>query len=315
MSVGALLGAGTSLVGAMMQARAQREALNLQYKNLYEQQRQARERERMSKATREDAMGNRVEYIEGLGFKTKPTALTSSILNAQQKEQLEQFRTDAPRNRAHAERMDKRSQQASDVFDEKFNKYRYGRQRSRAEFEAEAVRDAIAARRGSKGNNNGELMNAISTAALRTGNSGALQSLLKSAREQDASTQTLAQAIAEAKKLGRQQYHAETQAENATTFGELGQLRSIADAIGNGQMNWNNENAVLTGQSNNALSNLIATNAANSSAVGGAYNNAANQAAKSFVNLGPLAQSLSKLQAPKRKQQQPSAYKGNSSFF
>lgn len=304
MPIGAILGAGAGLAGAIMQSRAQQDQTNLQYLNLYEQKRQAREREKLAKATRSDAFGNKVRYKPGVGFVTETTPLTAAILNSQQKEQLAQFREDAPRARAAAERIDKRAREAGEVYDEQFNKYRYGRRKTRAEFEAEAVRDAIAARQGRKSNENSELMNAISRAALRTGNSGALSSLIKSAREADAGNQTLSEAIAEAKRLGRQQYHAETQAEQSTTFGELNQLRSIADAFVAPNLNFNNENAALSGRQDNALSNLIQTNAANSQATGAAFGAVA-QAAGQSPDLGPLAASLSKIKLPAGNSQSP----------
>jgi len=293
MPIGALLGAGASLAGAIMQSNAQQQQTNVSYLNLYEQKRQAREREKLAKATRSDAYGNKVEYIPGQGFVTKTTPTTKAILDAQQKEQLSQFRDDAPRVRQAAERMDRRSRQAGELYEEQFNKYRYGRKRSRAEFEAEAIRDAIAARQGrDKGNDEG--LNAISRLALRTGNQQALPGLLKAARGATNQSQTLSEAIANAKKQGRQQYHAETQAEQSTQLGELGSLRSIADAVMQGNMNWNNENAALSGRQDNALSNLIQTNLANSNAVGNAYNTLGQAVGKS-PNMGPLASSLSKI--------------------
>lgn len=303
MAIGAILGAGAGLVSALLQSRAQQDQTNLGYMNLYEQRRQAREREKLAKSTRSDAYGNKVRYVPGVGFVTETTPLTAALLNSQQKEQLAQFREDAPRTRDAAERLDRRAREAGEVFDEQFNRYRYGRRKSRQEFEAEAVRDAIAARQGRKDNDSSEFMNAISRAALRTGNSNALRRLTKLAKEADAGEQTLSEAIAEAKRRGRQQYHAETQADQATTFGELGQLRSIADAFVPANFNWNNQDAALSGRQDNALSNLIQTNVANSNAIGSAYNTVA-QAAGRSPDLGDVIGSLNRIRFPNKEKEQ-----------
>ena len=305
MVVGPLIGAGVGLASAIMQGNAQADSTNLQYLNLFEQKRQAMEREKLAKSSRTDAYGNAVVYVPGQGFVTKTTPLTAAILNAQQKEQKAQFTEDAPRARDAAVRIDKRSKQAGEVYDEKFNKYRYGRKRSKEEYVAEAIRDAIDARRGSK--TDSTAMNAVSNMALRTGNSGAIPSLIKAIKAAgNDGTPTLAEAIALAKKQGRQQFFAEKGAEDNATFGELNQLKATADAFVSPNLNFNNENAALSGRQDNALSNLIATNAQSAQMVGSAYNQTANAAGKS-VDLGGISQSLSgmkfggKSQSPQEK--------------
>lgn len=294
MVIGALLGAGVGLAQAIMQSQAQEDQRNLSYLNLFEQKRQAREREALAKATRDDAYGNKVRFVPGQGFVTEVTGLTKAILDSQQKEQLAQFRDDAPRVRGAAERMDKRAKQAGEVFDEKFNKYRYGRQKSEEEYVAEAIREAIAAQRESGGSSDANEM--LARSILRAGNSGVAKNIYAAAKE-SRNEPTLSQVIADAKRQGRQQYLAETGAKNQVAFGELDSLRSIADAVMQGNMNWNNENAALSGRSDNALSGLIQTNAANSSAVGNAYGSAAAAAGKS-VDLGGIASALSSIKMP-----------------
>lgn len=294
MVIGALAGAGVGLVSAIMQGQAQKDQRNLSYLNLFEQKRQAREREALAKATRDDAYGNKVRYVPGQGFVTEVTGLTRAILDSQQKEQLAQFRDDAPRVRDAAIRMDKRAKQAGEVFDEKFNKYRYSRQKSEAEYVAEAIRNAVDAdREGANGADNNEL---LARSILRAGNSGTARNLYKASKEGDGGP-TLSQKIAEAKKLGKQQYLAETGAKNQVAFGELDSLRSLADAVMQGNMNWGNENASLSGRSDNALSGLIQTNAANSSAIGSAYGSAATAAGRS-PDLGGIASALSSIKMP-----------------
>lgn len=292
MVVGPLLGAGVGLAQAILQSGAQRDSRNLSYLSLFEQKRQAMEQERLAKADRGDAYGNTVRYIPGIGFRTDVTPLTRAILNSQQKEQLAQFRDDAPRQRAAAERIDSRSRQAGEVYDDKFNEYRYGREKTEAEYVAEAIRDAIDARRG--GGKVAKGTEAVSRAALRTGNRGALRGIVDAASKIQSGEETLAEAIARAKKEGRQQFLVEGNARNSTTFGELGQLRSIADAFVPANLNFDNENDALSGRADSALGNLIATNAASSRNVASAYGQAAS-AAGQFPDLGGIGSSLSRL--------------------
>lgn len=300
MAVGAALGAITGLAQIIMQANAQADERNLNYLNLFEQKRQAREREALAKATRSDAYGNKVRYTPGQGFVTEVTPIMQAILNSQQKEQLAQFREDAPRVRDAATRMDKRAREAGEVFDERFNEYRYGRRKTEEEYIAEAIRNAIDSRRGGKDQGARE---ELSRAAMRLGNSGAATNLYKAARDTQPEV-SLAEAIAEAKRQGKQQFLAERGAENSAIFGELGGLRSIADAVMQGNMNWDNENDALSGRSDNALSGLIQTNAANSNAVGSAYAAAAKAAGQS-PDFGSLAASLSKINLKGEPKQSP----------
>lgn len=297
MVLGPILGAGVGIASIAAQRDAQRDQRNLGYLNLYEQKRQARERERLAKATRSDAYGNKVVYKPGIGFVTETTPLTAAILGAQQKEQLAQFRDDAPRVRAAAERTDKRAKQAGEVYDEKFNRYRYGNQKTEAEYVAEAVRDA-ALNYKSKNRTSRNGSGTIARQAIRMGNTAELPKILAAARQQEQVGGTLAEAIASAKRLGKQQFHAERGAELQTTFGELNQLQSTADKVTPVNFNWNNENAALSGRQDNALSGLIQTNAQNSQAIGNAYNTVAQAAGKS-PDFGILAGALSKIQLPK----------------
>jgi len=299
MVIPALLGAGVGLAGAIMQSQAQKDQRDLSYLNLYEQKRQARERETLAKATRSDAYGNKVKYVPGQGFVTDVTPLTRAILGSQQKEQLAQFRDDAPRNRDAAIRIDKRSKQAGEVFDEKFNKYRYRREKTEEEYVAEAIRNAIDSQRESGDNGGNEL---LARSILRAGNSGMARNLYAASKESK-TTPSLSQLIADAKKQGKQQFLAERGAENQVAFSELEGIRSIADAIMQGNMNWDNENNALSGRQDGALSGLIQTNAANSSAISGAYG-AAGQAAGQSPDLGNIASALSSMKIPQSQPKQ-----------
>jgi hypothetical protein len=291
----ALLGAGVGLAQAGMSMSAQADARNLSYLNLFEQKRRAREEEALAKATRSDAFGNKVVYRPGVGFVTETTPLTAAILNAQQKEQLSQFRDDAPRMRDAALRMDKRSKNANEVFNKQFNEYQYGRKKTEEEYVAEAIRNAVDARRDNGGKDT-SAVNDISRLALRTGSAPSeLAGILKAAKGASSDEETLAEAISRAKKEGKQQFFAETGAKNQTVFGELGNLRAIADQTQGTNLNWSNENAALSGRQDNALSNLIQTNMAGSNRIASAYGNASSMAGQA-PDLSALSSALSKIQ-------------------
>lgn len=291
MAIGAILSAAVAAAGLGLQANAQANENAINWRNVFRQERDSNERSRMAKASRTDAYGNEVRYVPGEGWKTITTPTTKAILDSQQREQLAQFRDDAPRNRQLANRIAERANKASDAFDEVFDDYKYRRKKSEQEYIAEAIRDAIAARRG--GGASRGAVGDLSRMALRTGNTGALPELLKIAKANNTGG-TLAEAIAAAKKAGKQQYLVENNADMQSFFGELGQLRAIADQIPSTQMNWNNENAALTGQQNDANKTLIQTNLQNSGAMDSALSRAAASAGK-FPDVGPLAAALGKI--------------------
>lgn len=300
MAIGALFGAGASIFGAIMQAKAQKEQRDLSYMSLFEQKRAAREQEALAKATRSDAYGNKIQYRDGIGFETKTTPLTSAILSSQQKEQLAQFREDAPRARAAAERIDKRAIKAGDVFDKRFNDYEHKRRKSSDEYEADAIIDALMAKNSSKG---GAKTSALARTAARSGDYNTLLRTVTAAKKAGDEGFNLSAVIADAKRGGKQQHLAEKGAEDAADFGELGQLRSIADAIVSPNLNFANENAALSGRQDQALTGLISTNAANSQRIGQAYNAVATAAGQS-PNLGGVASALSRISLPPRQKEQ-----------
>ena len=284
--IGALIGGGVSLINAMMGMGANRSAQNLSYMNLYEQKRAAREREKLAKADREDAYGNKVIF-DGSGFRVKNTPLTAAILNSQQKEQLEQFRSDAPRDRDAANRLNERSKQADEVFKERFNDYRYKRTKSEGEYEAQQLQDTLKINKSRYSDEANQLIKA----AMRTNNSGALKGIVNGLGKSNTS---LTEAIINSRKEGKQNFLAERNASNQVDFGELGQLKSIADTTPQTQLNFGNENNALSGQANNALQSLISANMANSNAIGNATNSAASAAGKSF-DLSGIANMFSKM--------------------
>jgi hypothetical protein len=292
-----LLGAGVSLIGSIMGANAQNNAATASYNaslaNLYEQRRQAMEREKLAKSARTDAYGNTVRYIPGRGFVTETTPIVQAILNAQQKEQLAGFREDAPRARRAAERIDARAIKAGDKFDEVFNAYENRREKSKEEYIAEAVRDASRVRNENRGSK--DALGNLSRAALRTNNKAMLPFLLNASKGNKSS---LVEVLANAKKAGTQQYYAEKGAENASTFGELGNLRSIADAFVSPSLDRSNQSGQLSQRQDNALNSLINANLASSNLLNSASGRVAQAAGRTgnFPDLSGFANALSKMQ-------------------
>ena len=287
----ALLGALVSAGGIAAQMGAQKDANNINWRNLFLQERTARDNSKLAKATRSDAYGNKVEYQDGVGFITKLTPLQQAIVGAQQTEQLAQFRDDAPRARQASLRMDNRSKKADEMWNKRFDEYRFTEPETEKSYEAEAIRDAMAIRNeddGGAGN--------AATIALRMGNTADLPNVLAAAR---GSKRGLAEVLAEAKRTGRQQFFAEQGARDATRFGELNQLRGTADATSQGAMNWENENAALSGRADSALSGLIATNQQGAASQGDAMAQLAASLGKS-PDFGGLAASLGNIKMPEK---------------
>lgn len=321
MVIGALAGlgsAGVGLVSAMMQSRAQADQRNLAYLNLYETRRANRERERLAKADRTDAYGNRVTYTPGIGFETEVTPIIEALLNAQTKEQLAGFRDDAPRARQAAIRRDERAQEAGDVYDELFNDYRYRRRKSENEYIAEAIRESIDARRGRRRRNG---TGSLARQALRTGTSSAIPGMLREARQLEGEEQTLAEAIAGAKQTGRNRFVSEEGARNNQMFGELNQLRAIADAVTPANLNYDNEADALAARSDNALSQLINASVQGSNMLSNAYAQAGRAAGQSpdlssiVAGLGQFGRAFTTRSGRRRRYEDDDMFKGNTGDF
>ena len=104
MVVGPLLGALVSGAGIAVQMGAQHDANNINWMNLFETKRSNRKAESLARATRRDAYGNEMEYIEGIGWVPNLTDITKKILSAEQGERYRNLSEDAPRNRACSRR-------------------------------------------------------------------------------------------------------------------------------------------------------------------------------------------------------------------
>lgn len=136
--IGAALGAITSLVGIGLQAKAQQEQLQLQYKQLYWQQQRAREQDRFAQAGRQDAYGNETYFDKGLNkWMTKLTPAQKEIQQAGEREQRTQLLKDAPAARKIREAVQKRSEEAKAPFNRAKLAYEFNQPPSEAAIKSE----------------------------------------------------------------------------------------------------------------------------------------------------------------------------------
>lgn len=276
------LSAGVSGAGIMAQSQANQNATNLGYLQLYETRRQNREREELAKATRQDAYGNETVYIPGIGFRTNTTPLTSSILDAEQKEQLANLTQDAPRNRAAAERRDARSQLADEDFTGLLSEYRNRERPNREVIEHQALRDALMAREQGKR----EATDVLSRQAMRMNNSGALAQVAKQVSEGNQGS--LAQALASARDVGRQRYGQEVALDQQEYLPNLQLLSSLADGTTTSPVSMSGHSGQITSANERGLQTLLQQLSQSQAATSSAYGPLMAAAGRS-VDYGPLA--------------------------
>lgn len=94
-----LLGAIGGIFGAGNTAAAQREANAIAMRNYLWQRQLADEQMRMARAGQTDARGNRTEYIDGVGWISRPTETTRGLLSASDSEERQRLTQDAIRRR------------------------------------------------------------------------------------------------------------------------------------------------------------------------------------------------------------------------
>ncbi len=196
--LGPLIGGGVSLVSAIMNANAQKQANNINWSALQETKRQNRRNERLATADRADPYGNIIKYLEGVGFKYDLTPITQAILAAEQRERKANLEEDAPRNRAAAVRMDDRSKLADDEFEKRFNEFKYGSEPNRDAYVADATDDLLRSRR--KGLDQASAL--LARQLIRTGGGSQIASVFKQA--DDAYAGSLDEVISKAGDLGEQ---------------------------------------------------------------------------------------------------------------
>lgn len=286
---GALLGAGVGLADALLGADAQQDANNINWMNLFETKRRNRETEKLAKSSRRDAYGNLLKYTPGIGWEIDTTPMTESILGAQQKEELESLRKDAPRNRLAAERMDRRSQAADEEFQKKFKQFKYRPQKSEQAEIGDATQQLLRARR--KGLDESSAM--LSRQLMRTGGSSELASVYKQSNDQYA--QSLVDAMLQGKRLGKESYNQQQQTDMQNMGGELNFLKGIADQTTTSPVAQPQIGNQLTQRSDNALSQLIQAIMAGHGPSQSAHNQLASGLANSGLDLSGVASMLSQL--------------------
>ena len=301
--LGPLLGAGVSAFGIAKQSQAQDMANALQWRAIQEQQRANRKQEQLQRATRTDAYGNSVEYVPGQGFVTRTTPITGSILNAEQKEALENLTVDAPRQREARRRQDRRSTQADGLFQDQFANFRYERAPNRKESEARALRDALMARNERMRGGSGDTGQQLANAAVRMGSSSAAQALARGLQSRNSDLPTVSQTISDARRLGRNDYQEDLQS-RAGVLAELDQIRAMADASPSVGINNTNLNESLTGRQEGAINQLSDVIGRGGQALAGQFNNASATAGRGFPDVSGLASALGRINFGSGQQQQ-----------
>lgn len=221
--IGPLLAALTAAGGMAMQQGAQDNQNNLNWQSLFETKRGNRKAESLARATRRDAYGNELEYIEGVGWVPNLTDITKQILSAEQKERRSNLTEDAPRNRAAAVRKDKRSQAASKDFEKAYNEYKYRPRRSEAEYKGKATTDLLNTRR--KGLDEAAAL--LARQLMRTGGSSELAGIYKQA--DDAYANSLGEAMFKGEQIGAERFNRDSNSDALRGQNEAGFYKGIAD--------------------------------------------------------------------------------------
>lgn len=289
MVIGPIFGALASLAGAGLQFGAQQNANNINWMNLFETKRRNRETEKLAKASRRDAYGNLLKYTPGVGWEIDTTPMTSAILGAQQKEELESLRTDAPRNRAAAERMDRRSQMGDDEFQKRFNEFRFRPRTTEAVETADATQTLLNARR--KGLDEASAI--LGRQLMRTGGSSELAGVYKQANDQYA--KSLEDAMLEGKRIGRQTFQEKEGNDLQRFMSELGFLKNVADTTTTSPVANPQIGNQLTGRADDALQQLVAAVQSGHGPSQAAHRQLADGLSRSYLDLSGVANLLGRL--------------------
>jgi len=239
-----------------------------------------RKSERLARASTTDAMGNTIRYDEGSNsWITDVNPLVKAILDAQSKEQYKGFTEDAPMMREARKRKDNRSKAAGAEFDEQFSKRTNRPTRSEEDFQADAVLSTTRRRNS--------IPPSLFTAALRTGNPDALNKLVTAARNQETS---LSDDLISARDSGTERFLKDRAMRDQVDFGELNNLRAIADDTDVVGLQGSNAAEVLAGRQSDAMARLIAAIQGGSQSVSSALGNAAGRI--QAPNFGALIESI-----------------------
>lgn len=292
MPIGAILGAGASLAGVLAQAGAQQDANNLNWANLFETKRANRKNEKLATATRKDANGNIVQFNSATNeWEVIPSPTTKQILEAEEQETLKSLTVDAGRNRAAAERKDKRSIAADDEFEKAFNEYKYRPEKSEAEYTGDATRALLLNRE--KGLS--EASSVLARELMRTGNTSRLPEIFKTA--DDLYAGTLEEAMLKGKSLGMAQFNEIEGTKDQKLQSELGFLAGLAGDTTTSPVNFTQKGQELNNTAEGALAQLLATLSSGEGRRMGASAQLAQSLGQS-PDFGSLASALSQFKMP-----------------
>lgn len=250
-------------MGLFSEVFARKRQQALEQAALNETRRSNMAQEQLAKAGSIDANGNRVRYIDGIGFVSEPSAVTKNILDAGNREQLANLREDQPRERAAAVRRDNRSQSADKEYQDAFKRYQYGNKRTEGQDVSDEVLATVADREAAGSDPNSYI------AAVRTGNPSSMRGLL----DKTGARTSLTSALIRAQQQGRGRFLSEQGAKNNNDFNELQQLRNIADGTGDTSPMMSNANEELFNRQESSKNNLINVMANNGSRTSNMLNN------------------------------------------
>lgn len=240
------------MISGYLQYRAQQEANQIAWMNLFEQKRLNREREKMEKADKGDVYGNVLRYVPGQGWKYDLEPRTKGILDAQRREEMRSLMEDAPRNRAQRVRKDERSKKASSEYERLFNEYKYRDKPSEGKYLADAYQEAIESRkRGAS-----EAAGMVARQLMRTG--GTPQAIAQVYNEaQNALGDSLISTMAGARRRAKEEHAQDRARSDSDIERELQMMYSIANDTEPGQVMMTDEARQLTGRQDNAFEQLM----------------------------------------------------------
>lgn len=285
--IGPLLGAGASVITAIMGANAAKQQRDLDWMGLQETKRSNRKSEDLARSTKTDAYGNKLIYQPGVGWTYDLTDITEQIMSAEQGERRRNLLEDAPRERAADVRLDERSKLAGGEYERLFNEYKYRPQRSEAEEIGDSTDLLLKSRK--KGLDEGSAL--LIRQMLRMGQGSNIESLYKSVGDQYAGS--LEEAMLKGKQLGQDNFRNRRDSDDASARGELDFFRSIADKGGGKPAQYSSFNADLTGRGDRAQQELLRAIESGRDATARGYSQVADSQGRTGIDLSGLASALS----------------------
>lgn len=284
--IGEVLGAGTSLIGAIMNANAAKRQADIDWMGLQETKRGNRKSEELARSTRTDPYGNKLIYTPGVGWTYDLTGITDQILSAEQGERRKNLLEDAPRERAAGVRRDNRSIAANADFERLMNEYKYRPQKS----ENAEIADSTDLLLKSRKKGLDEAAATLARQLIRTGGGSGLQGLYKDVGNQYADS--MEEAMLKGRSLGKDAFRSRRDSDDAAKRGELDFYRQIAEAGGGSPAQFSSFNSDLSGRADNAQNALLQAIQSSRGASQQAYGQAARSAGQTGIDLSGLASIL-----------------------